>query len=69
MAGKSNFTYGQESLPADKICPICGQYNGCKRSRDCWCHNVKISGKVLAMVPEDKRGIACICKDCIEKYS
>ncbi|WP_077367102.1 cysteine-rich CWC family protein [Anaerosalibacter sp. Marseille-P3206] len=54
----------------EKICPICGKGNNCQHgSKDCWCKHIEIPKYVLEMVPEDKRGKACICKSCIEKYT
>ncbi|KOA19215.1 hypothetical protein CLHOM_23210 [Clostridium homopropionicum DSM 5847] len=54
---------------SESICPICGQDNNCKHGQGgCWCDTVKIQKYVLDLVPEDKRGKACICKSCIEKY-
>jgi len=54
----------------EKICPICGKPNNCKYDEgNCWCKDVVVPKKVLDMVPDDKKGKACICKSCIEKYS
>lgn len=54
----------------EKICPICGNPNNCKHDeKNCWCQNVVVPKKVIDMVPDDKKGKACICKSCIEKYS
>lgn len=49
-------------------CPICGKNNKCTHSNNCWCHTTKVSKKVIDMVPQDKKGKACICKECVEKY-
>lgn len=49
-------------------CPICGNDNNCKHNKECWCHNVTIPNGLLDMIPEDKKGKACICKSCIDKY-
>lgn len=50
------------------ICPICGENNNCKHSKECWCHSVTIPKELLDMIPEDKKGKACICKSCVDKY-
>lgn len=51
------------------ICPLCGQNNNCQHGQvDCWCTKIKIPKDILDMVPEEKKGKACICKNCIEKY-
>ena len=52
-----------------RICPICGQDNGCKHSKDCWCYDVKIPQELLDTLPHDKKEAACICKSCIDKYN
>nr|WP_276536672.1 cysteine-rich CWC family protein [Tissierella carlieri] len=49
-------------------CPICGKNNNCRHSKECWCHNVIIPKGILDIIPEDKKGKACICKSCIDKY-
>lgn len=54
---------------AERICPLCGQDNNCQHGKeDCWCNTVKVPKHVLDLVPEDKKGKACICKSCLEKY-
>lgn len=53
----------------ERICPICGKDNNCQHgNKDCWCNTVVVPKHVIDMVPEDKKGKACICRDCIEKY-
>ena len=53
-----------------RICPICGQDNNCQHGQErCWCTTVKVTKQILDLVPEDKKGIVCICKSCIEKFS
>lgn len=57
------------SLSEEKICPLCGKANNCKDgSKDCWCNYVIIPKELIDMVPEEKRGKACICKECVDKY-
>jgi hypothetical protein len=53
----------------EEICPLCGQNNNCQHGKECWCITIKVPKYVLDLVPEDKKGKACICKNCIEKYS
>jgi hypothetical protein len=51
-------------------CPLCGGPNGCALSRGamdpgpCWCARVSIPAELLARVPEDARGAACVCARC-----
>lgn len=53
----------------EKTCPICGQDNDCHHGEGgCWCDNTTFPKHVLDMIPEDKRGKACVCKSCLEKY-
>lgn len=52
-----------------KICPLCGQDNNCKHGEGgCWCDTVEFPKYILELIPSDKRGKACICKSCLEKY-
>lgn len=54
----------------EKTCPICGKPNNCQHGTgSCWCQEVKVPEYIIEMVPEDKKGKVCICKDCIEKYT
>ncbi|MGW8220667.1 MAG: cysteine-rich CWC family protein [Syntrophobacteria bacterium] len=57
------------------ICPICGKPNDCllaKESRqsdeDCWCRFEHFPEDLLKLVPADKNGQACICRDCLRKF-
>lgn len=54
----------------DRKCPLCGEDNGCQHGKgDCWCNNVVVPKHIMDMIPEDKKGKACVCKSCIEKYA
>ena len=49
----------------EKICPLCGEDNNCKHGEGgCWCDTVKFSKDILDLIPNDKKGKACICKSC-----
>lgn len=53
----------------EKKCPLCGQDNNCKHGQGgCWCDTVKFPKDILDLIPNDKKGKACICKSCLEKY-
>jgi myo-inositol-1(or 4)-monophosphatase len=53
-----------------RICPLCGKDNGCMHDHQkCWCVKAKFSKQVIDMVPEEKRGKACICLSCLKKFS
>ncbi len=57
------------------VCPICGRPNECRLAQPdpapepCWCTRVRISQNVLKLVPEPARNRACVCRNCVEKYS
>jgi hypothetical protein len=54
---------------SERICPLCGQDNNCQHDHNnCWCVSVKFPKQVLDMIPDDKKGKACICKSCLEKF-
>jgi len=67
-------TTGQATTPlcdaAACRCPLCGQPNACIAATTgsfesaCWCTQVQFSASVLARVPVDARGRACICQAC-----
>jgi hypothetical protein len=53
----------------ERICPLCGKDNNCQHGQGgCWCDSIKFPKYILDMVPADKKGKACICKSCLEKY-
>ena len=53
----------------ERICPLCGQDNNCQHGQGgCWCDKVKVPKYILDLIPNDKKGKACICKSCLEKY-
>ncbi len=54
-------------------CPLCGQPNGCAQEQarasgqaqpPCWCTTVTFAPELLARVPPEARGLACICAAC-----
>ncbi len=55
-----------------KVCPLCGRDNTCAMAsagdataaNPCWCTNVAIPAEVLARIPVDARGRACLCRAC-----
>ena len=57
--------------PVDPACcPLCGAPNRCVMASGepapgpCWCASVEIPASVLARVPADARGVACVCASC-----
>lgn len=54
-------------------CPVCGRSNQCamelakatgRAQAPCWCTEATFSAELLACVPDDLRGKACICPEC-----
>ena len=54
-------------------CPVCGQPNQCameveritgEKQPPCWCTQVEFGADLLARVPPDQQGLACICPAC-----
>lgn len=48
-------------------CPLCGEPNACGVAQgrsECWCFDEKIPAEVLARLPEEAKGIVCVCRAC-----
>lgn len=50
-------------------CPLCGRENVCAMASDpdathCWCFDVTIVPEALERVPDQARGVACVCAAC-----
>ncbi|WP_095505456.1 cysteine-rich CWC family protein [Paraferrimonas sedimenticola] len=62
--------------PDNNLCPICGKSNACgsvqmkQEGKPCWCNDPKIvfTDTLLAQVPQELRGKACVCRSCALKY-
>jgi len=58
--------------PADPgRCPLCGGPNACALAgvmdalrSGCWCASRRFDAALLARVPAESRGRACICRGC-----
>ncbi|WP_201356374.1 cysteine-rich CWC family protein [Amphritea japonica] len=52
------------------LCPICQQDNrcgniaSCGADESCWCSEITFPEGVLNQVPDEAKGMACICKSC-----
>lgn len=55
----------------DKICPLCGEANGCQAGTGnrCWCNDIKVPKELLDLIPSDLRNKSCVCRGCIEKFN
>jgi hypothetical protein len=61
-------------LPPDAAhCPVCGKPNQCameverssgQKQPPCWCTQVDFSAALLAQIPAESKGLACVCSDC-----
>ena len=52
------------------LCPLCGQENRCameieqatgEKQAACWCTSAHFSQALLAKIPANARGTACVC--------
>ncbi len=51
------------------LCPLCGRPNRCAVTEEidpggCWCMAAPVSPAALARIPEEARGLACLCPAC-----
>ena len=56
-----------------KLCPLCGKPNHCGYEAgsdhfSCWCTTIDVPKELREQIPEELRGKACICRDCITKF-
>jgi Cysteine-rich CWC len=60
----------------EALCPLCGNSNQCAMEVEkttgiaqppCWCASLTIGEDLLAAIPEDSRGLACICSACAHR--
>lgn len=58
-----------------RCCPLCGQANQCAmeverstgvKQPPCWCTQARFDAVLLARVPEQAFGKACICAACAQ---
>ena len=56
-------------------CPLCGQPNRCAmeiehetgvKQGPCWCVSVEFTPELMARVPAEAQGKACICAACAQ---
>ena len=55
------------------ICPVCGEENKCGMLRgidhnECWCTKVEFDKEIFELIPEEYRGISCVCLSCVGKF-
>lgn len=66
-------------IPTDPIrCPLCGGDNRCAMELEratgqpqgpCWCVNASFPPDLLARLPEQAEGKACICAACVARFA
>jgi Cysteine-rich CWC len=64
----------EQTTAIDKsLCPLCGQINQCAmeiekstgiKQAACWCVGMDFSADLIASVPKEAQGQACICAAC-----
>jgi hypothetical protein len=50
------------------VCPLCGEPNRCGAAAgaaSCWCFTATIPDRVLAELPAEAVGVACVCARCV----
>ncbi|BFM48799.1 cysteine-rich CWC family protein [Marinomonas sp. THO17] len=52
-------------------CPFCQQDAACglEKEQACWCFVESIPQQMLALLPIEAQGTACVCHKCIRLYS
>ena len=64
-------------MTESSVCPLCREPNLCLSARNnrsvgesCWCQSadVIIPQALLAQIPLDKKGIACVCENCVKAF-
>ena len=60
------------------LCPLCGQGNQCAMEVEkatgqpqppCWCTTTRFEAELLARIPAEQRGQACVCARCAQLAS
>jgi hypothetical protein len=52
------------------LCPLCGEPNACALAQpgaakaECWCASRRFDPELIARVPPERAGRACICSRC-----
>jgi hypothetical protein len=71
--------WGMSDLPSDPSrCPLCGGDNRCAMELEratglpqdpCWCVNASFAPDLLARLPAEAEGKACICAACVARFA
>lgn len=79
-AGPVRYSSGMTlAAPLPTVCPLCGLPNRCAMEQarltgvpeagPCWCTRVAFAPDLLARVPAQAQGKACICEACARQAS
>lgn len=54
------------TITGDRTCPLCGRPNECAMAQGrsvsvCWCTAVRVHREQLDPIPEEHRGVRCLC--------
>ena len=64
--------------PDPSRCPLCGQDNRCAMEIEratgqpqgpCWCVDARFPPGLLAQLPPEAEGQACICAACVARFA
>ncbi|MFD1956310.1 cysteine-rich CWC family protein [Paenibacillus thailandensis] len=63
----------EEGRAAAMPCPLCGQSGRCgnpeaRPDAACWCYTAGFPKEIFSLIPDEKRGQACICPDCLAAF-
>lgn len=67
-----------DTEPDASRCPLCGGDNRCamelqratgQQQGPCWCVSQTFSAELLARLPADAQGKACICARCLSAFN
>jgi len=55
-------------------CPLCGGDNNCAALKNvdpstCWCMKKKVPKNLLKRIPDNLRGLSCVCEKCVDKFN
>ena len=56
-------------------CPVCGLDNACAMieagagDKACWCTTAVFVPALVARIPDDRRGLACVCATCAATWA
>ena len=72
---QENFAMKIAPSPDPGHCPLCGKTNQCAmvlertsgaKQPPCWCTLATFSADLLAQLPAESKGLACVCAECAQ---